>query len=392
MSIATSLQKVIDAKNAIRASINNKGGQVTSATPFSAYSEAIDNLPSGGNTGTPMYESLENTSTYNSNDTQLFDFITDVVIPIGVTTIDKYAFYNVTSGRLIPIDIKAPSGLTTIKERAFEENRKVSSITFDNGVSNLTTIEGYAFKGCNRLTGFTFPDTLTDVGNYAFSGCTSLTNPTIKSGVTYGQDVFNSCYAATAATIESGTTTVPWSAFYSCTGITEFNIPDTVTKIDGSAFRYTKVSALTIPDSVTEIVNAAFQGMYNLKSIEIPTGVTILDNYVLCGDTALNSVVLNEGLTTINSYSLAYCPALTTLRFPSTVTQMQSSVITGSTGLTSIYVLNPTPPTIVNTSLTNTANFIIYVPAASVEAYKAATNWSSYSSRIQAIPEQNNEE
>jgi hypothetical protein len=34
----------------------------------------------------------------------------------------------------------------------------------------------------------------------------------------------------------------------------------------------------------------------------------------------------------------------------------------------------------------NTNNCPIYVPSASVEAYKAATNWSSLSSRIQAIP------
>jgi len=33
----------------------------------------------------------------------------------------------------------------------------------------------------------------------------------------------------------------------------------------------------------------------------------------------------------------------------------------------------------------STNNCQIYVPAASVDAYKAATNWSSYASRIQAI-------
>jgi hypothetical protein len=36
-------------------------------------------------------------------------------------------------------------------------------------------------------------------------------------------------------------------------------------------------------------------------------------------------------------------------------------------------------------SFYNTNNCPIYVPSASVETYKAATNWSSLESRIQAI-------
>jgi len=34
----------------------------------------------------------------------------------------------------------------------------------------------------------------------------------------------------------------------------------------------------------------------------------------------------------------------------------------------------------------NTNNCPIYVQADSVDAYKAATNWKTYASRIQAIP------
>jgi len=37
-------------------------------------------------------------------------------------------------------------------------------------------------------------------------------------------------------------------------------------------------------------------------------------------------------------------------------------------------------------ALENTNNCPIYVPSASVNAYKTATNWSTYASRIQAIP------
>lgn len=38
------LQKILDTKNAIKQSIINKGGNIDNTTPFSQYSNAIDNL------------------------------------------------------------------------------------------------------------------------------------------------------------------------------------------------------------------------------------------------------------------------------------------------------------------------------------------------------------
>jgi hypothetical protein len=39
-----------------------------------------------------------------------------------------------------------------------------------------------------------------------------------------------------------------------------------------------------------------------------------------------------------------------------------------------------------NNAFYNTNNCPIYVPSASVNAYKSASGWSTYASRIQAIP------
>ena len=44
-----------------------------------------------------------------------------------------------------------------------------------------------------------------------------------------------------------------------------------------------------------------------------------------------------------------------------------------------------TPPTLSSNALDYTNNCPIYVPSASVNAYKSANNWSTYASRIQAI-------
>lgn len=48
MTIANCLTSINNTKQEIATSINNKGGSITSATPFADYAAAIDNLPSGG--------------------------------------------------------------------------------------------------------------------------------------------------------------------------------------------------------------------------------------------------------------------------------------------------------------------------------------------------------
>ena len=55
--------------------------------------------------------------------------------------------------------------------------------------------------------------------------------------------------------------------------------------------------------------------------------------------------------------------------------------------LTSVTVLAVTPPALGSYSFGDThSSLVIYVPSDSVETYKAASGWSSYRSRIQAIP------
>ena len=55
--------------------------------------------------------------------------------------------------------------------------------------------------------------------------------------------------------------------------------------------------------------------------------------------------------------------------------------------LTNVTVEAITPPSLGHSVFLDTSSsLVIYVPAESVEAYKTATNWSDYASKIQAIP------
>ena len=72
------------------------------------------------------------------------------------------------------------------------------------------------------------------------------------------------------------------------------------------------------------------------------------------------------------------------ITLPSTIESIGNSAF-GYTYLTSVTCLATTPP-VLGTNVFISNNCTIYVPSASVEDYKAASGWSTYASKIQAIP------
>jgi hypothetical protein len=94
-----------------------------------------------------------------------------------------------------------------------------------------------------------------------------------------------------------------------------------------------------------------------------------------------------NGTTTIGGGVFTYCSSLTSITIPDSVTSIGIAAFTSCSSLTSVTIQATIPPTLGKQAFDNTsANLVIYCPAESLEAYKAATNWSSYADRIQPIP------
>jgi hypothetical protein len=72
---------------------------------------------------------------------------------------------------------------------------------------------------------------------------------------------------------------------------------------------------------------------------------------------------------------------------PNSVTSIGEAAFYECSGLTSVTINNSIPPTLGTYAFYNNASGRkIYVPAESVDTYKAATNWSTYANDIEAIP------
>jgi hypothetical protein len=191
---------------------------------------------------------------------------------------------------------------------------------------DVTNMVDYAFKNCSSLSGISIPDSVTSIGGFVFSGCYSLSSISIPNDIT----------------------SIGKSTFSSCSSLSSISIPDGVTSIGGYAFQSCySLSSISIPDGVTSIGSYAFYGCYGLSNISIPDGVTRIEGYVF-----------------YNCF-----------------------------GISEYHFARTTPPTLPNTNAFTgiAADCIIYVPYSEdhsiLEAYKSASNWSTYASKMQEEPQ-----
>lgn len=178
-------------------------------------------------------------------------------------------------------------------------------------------------------------------------------------------ETFTNCYHLANVALSSNITTIGDYAFSTCNNLTGINIPNSVTSFGmGVFFSCTSLPRINIPNGVTVISTQLFYNCISLTSITIPNSVTII------GENAFEQ-----------------CYGLTSITIPSSVTEIKRYAFKNCSGLTSITCLATTPPTLnisQESTFEGTGNCPIYVPTASVNAYK--TSWNTYASRIQAIP------
>lgn len=127
--------------------------------------------------------------------------LTSIAIPVGVTTIGKYAFLSCT--RLTSISL--PDTLKTVEDEAFKYCSALTSITLPDG---LKTVGRYAFDGA-ALSEIIFPGSVSDIKVGCLSNCKKLQsvtvlNPNAKIGLgasTFYGDV--TIYGYTGSTAEA---------------------------------------------------------------------------------------------------------------------------------------------------------------------------------------------
>ena len=124
-----------------------------------------------------------------------------LVLPSQLKTVPYMAVAECVKLKSISI----PATVTEIEDRAFENCRMLSSVTFaKNGA--LTRIGNWAFYNNHELTNLVIPEGVTEVGHAAFYGCTYLKEMTLPSTMqTIADNAFSQCQKVSKITVNATT-------------------------------------------------------------------------------------------------------------------------------------------------------------------------------------------
>ena len=141
-----------------------------------------------------------------------------------------------------------------------------------------------------------------------------------------------------------------------------------------------------VGDCVLHLGDDAFYGLRNMTSCRLPNNIDKIPSSCFHFCFSLTSITIPYSVTEISYDAFYNCSSLKNISIPSNVTSIGNRALNKCRSLTSITVEATTPPTLSEDMVfDDTNNCPIYVPSESVNAYKAATNWSTYASRIKAI-------
>lgn len=315
----------------------------------------------------------DNITNYNPGFCSYCYRITKIVIPDSVSNINGifYNLYNlkkiitnktniesnqqsmfqgIQSLENIPFSITMTNSASTTKlSSLFYNMYSLKSIpTWSKSVGNITQWSNYVYGNCYRIKTAYIPSTITDLGSYTFQNC----------------------YCLESVDLPSNLTTLETNCFTSCYSL----------------------SSITIPNTVTSIGISCFQHCYSLSSITLSNTLQTLGNSCFYNCRKLLSITLPSTLQTIGNSCFYYCQSLTTITIPASVTSIGNSCFNNCANMQEYHFLRTTPPTLGTTAFPSISSGCkIYVPYSSdhsiLNAYKTATNWSTYASYIEEEPQ-----
>ena len=150
---------------------------------------------------------------------------------------------------------------------------------------DVVTINSKVFMNASMLTKVTIGAKVTKIGDSAFGNCTSL-----KTVV----------FASSDEVADGHSMTIEDSAFVGCSSLTEFVIPDYVTKLGSGAFK--ECTSLT--------------------TIIVPGNVKTLGDEVFASCSSLQNAIFEEGVEEIGKKVFADCKQLLEVSFPATLTSI----------------------------------------------------------------------
>lgn len=266
--------------------------------------------------------------------------IKSVTIPDSVEIIGAQAFVNCVSLERVYIGsgVESIGGIPFFYDTEGLPCECLESIEVSKDNKFYTSVDGVLFnKEMTELIQYpigkkqkeyVIPDSVTKIGHGAFFYCNELTKLTLSKGMTV----------------------IDYIMLFGSDSLETVILPETLTKLEGGAFKYSGLKYIDIPDSVTYLGSEAMTGCKRLETITIGKGVSFIhevafrspvlkeikvdkDNKYFCDE---NGVLFNK-----NKTELIYYPPRKSgdvYYIPSTVKTIGSYAIMQANNLNEIHV------------------------------------------------------
>ncbi len=217
-----------------------------------------------------------------------------VVLPEAVTRVGNKLFYECENLESVIISEKTerigyeafvrcalseiilPDGIQEIGDEAFWGDEALTSVN----IPGNTVVGCGAFTG-TALTNIEIKDGTEFMGNYwngTFENCKDLEEVQISGSVKLAARMFRDCTKLRTVSLMEGMEIadgeIPKEMFFRCGSLSEFEIPDGVTKIGSNAFAYTGITKVTVCSDWETIGENSFEGCLKLREVTFEEGVT----------------------------------------------------------------------------------------------------------------------
>ena len=268
-------------------------------------------------------------------------------LPSRLEHIGSYAFSNCGALR----EVMIPDSVRVMGDNVFDGCDELETVWLSEGLEKLGDA---VFMGCSALESIHLPSTLSEMGVFVFKECPNLTSITVEEGSPYFKSVDGNLYSADGSIlyryapgkqasefrIPYGVTEIFVGAFSQCEYLQSVIFPDSVRKIGYNAFEGSGLTSVKLPFGVSRVEQGTFVSCKELERVELHSGITYIGRAAFMECESLAEITLPMGLQVIRDSAFAVCSRLTDLTVPVSVAEIGNGAFQGCKRLCSVSIEN----------------------------------------------------
>lgn len=291
----------------------------------------------------------------NANDT-VTEFLHRIVLPEGLTKINKSAFYYSLIDTLV-----LPSTVENIMGSAFHASHIQEIEMPDDCI--VPESETYVFGSMKWLRKMKCAKNWTIIPASTFSDCTYLKDVTLPEKLEK----------------------IKYNAFYRSRNA-DISFPEGLKQIENNAFlecAYANFGAF--PESLKEIGSAAFRYCLNIKDLAVPQNVTTIGSYAFADD-SIRTAVIGNAVASLGNNAFENCPLLEEAELGVSQYKLQDNLFYNCPGLKTLRLNAPSVAKVTDDSgkypiqSARLKDVDLVVPSFMVNAYKLDKYWYNFKS------------